>query len=143
MRCAMSPEQPPRRRRSSIRLPDYDYRWPGAYFVTICTYERQLLFDDPRLHQIAEFNWAASFAIRDEIDPDVFVVMPNHMHAIVWINDANVGAQGLAPVPGRAQGLAPLRGGPGRPHVAPRSLGSLVRGYKSSVTRDVNALLGT
>ncbi len=109
----------------------------------ICTYERQLLFDDARLYGMAEFNWAASFAIRHEIDPDVFAVMPNHIHAILWINDANVGAQGLAPVPGRAQGLAPLRGGPGRPHVAPRSLGSLVRAYKSSVTRDVNALLGT
>ena len=40
--------------RRSIRLPGYDYRAPGAYFITICIYERQLLFDDPRAAEQAD-----------------------------------------------------------------------------------------
>ena len=137
----MNSGAPPHHRRRSIRLSDYDYRLPGAYFITICTFERRLLFEDDRLRQIAEFNWAASFAIRAEIDPDVYVIMANHMHAIVWINAgdaplAPAGAQRLSPPPGGAERLP-------RAGLTPRSLGSLIRGYKSGVTRDVNALLGT
>ncbi|MFN2242850.1 MAG: hypothetical protein ACK2U2_11220 [Anaerolineae bacterium] len=32
--------------RRSIRLPDHDYRSPGAYFITICTHQRDLLFGE-------------------------------------------------------------------------------------------------
>jgi putative transposase len=32
--------------RRSLRLPGYDYSQPGAYFVTICAYQRQCLFGD-------------------------------------------------------------------------------------------------
>ena len=31
---------PQRHHRRSIRLKGYDYTWPGAYFVTICTQGR-------------------------------------------------------------------------------------------------------
>lgn len=37
---------PQRHHRRSIRLRGYDYPQPGAYFITICTYERELLFGD-------------------------------------------------------------------------------------------------
>ena len=32
--------------RRSIRLPGYDYTQPGAYFITICTYQKQCWFGD-------------------------------------------------------------------------------------------------
>ena len=33
-------------KRKQIRLPDYDYSAPGAYFVTICTHERPCILSD-------------------------------------------------------------------------------------------------
>jgi REP element-mobilizing transposase RayT len=118
--------------RRSIRLPDHDYRSPGAYFVTICTHQGKLLFgevvdDDVVLNeygQIAHEEWQASEDIRREIELDAFVIMPNHIHGIVWIrekdDDSVVGAHGRAP----------LR--------LPRSLGSFMAGYKSAVTARIN-----
>ena len=43
--------------RRSIRLEGWDYTNPAAYFVTICTYNRQPLFDDHRYREIAENTW--------------------------------------------------------------------------------------
>ena len=40
-------------RRRSIRLPDWDYRSPGYYFVTMCTYQRECLFDEVAYIDIA------------------------------------------------------------------------------------------
>jgi putative transposase len=95
--------------RRSIRLPGYDYSSPGAYFITICTPRIELLFGDVvegemalnQWGQIAHEQWLASEEIRHELKLDAFVVMPNHIHGIVWIattDDASrtpVGAYGL------------------------------------------------
>ena len=129
--------------RRSIRLRRYDYRRPGAYFLTVCTCERTLLFDNPQFAEVASTEWGRSALMREGIELDALVVMPNHIHGIVFIVDSSVGAQGLAPFPERrAQGLAPLQDQVFA-HVVPRSLGSFVRGYKSAVTVQVNALRGT
>ena len=95
---------PERHRRRSIRLKDWDYAQPGAYFVTIVAYGRELLFgqvvgDEIRLSAFGEIvrdEWLASADIRREIRLDEFVVMPNHLHGIVWIvaDDDIVGATG-------------------------------------------------
>ena len=37
---------PNKHHRRSIRLPGYDYRTPGAYFITICTWQRECLFGE-------------------------------------------------------------------------------------------------
>ena len=133
---------PEKHHRHSIRLKYWDYSRTGAYFVTIVTYGRELLFGqvvdgEIRLTQfgeIARVEWKASADIRDEIRLDVFVVMPNHIHGIVWIEgDDAIGAVG-------AHGRAPLRRSLWRP---PRSLGSFVAGYKAAVAKRINAIRGT
>ena len=120
--------------RRSVRLRSYDYAQTGAYFVTICTHIRELLFYDSQICEILQNQWAISSEMRAEVCLDAFVVMPNHVHGVVWITEStgvpNVGAQGLAPLQ-RA------------PNVMPRSLGAFVRGFKSAVTREVNALRKT
>ena len=81
--------------RRSIRLRGYDYTSGGAYFVTICTYDRECLFgavegNTVRLNQyglVAREEWSRSAAHRPEIELDAFVVMPNHVHGIVIITD--------------------------------------------------------
>ena len=75
--------------------------------------------------RIVHEEWLSSAAIRREIRLDEFVVMPNHVHGIVWI--LNVGNS--ADAAGGAR-RAPLQR-------APRSLGAFVAGFKSSVTKKI------
>ncbi len=124
--------------RGSLRLPGYDYAQPGAYFVTIVTADRRCLFGQiveqemrlSRLGRIVEEEWLRTPSIRAEIALGAFVVMPNHFHGIVVISsEAPSGASDVG-----ATGRSPLR--PRGP--APRSLG-----FKSSVTKRINALRGS
>ena len=81
--------------RRSIRLKGYDYSQPGAYFVTIVTQNRAEIFGQvvdgemklSALGQIVHDEWMRSIGIRAEIQlyEDEFVIMPNHVHGIVWI----------------------------------------------------------
>ncbi len=82
-------------KRRSIRLKDYDYSSPGAYFVTICTKNRECLFghiegdamvvnDAGRMMESVWNDLPNHYA---NISLDAFVVMPNHVHGIIIIND--------------------------------------------------------
>lgn len=128
--------------RRSIRLKDYDYSSAGVYFVTICTMNRECLFGDVtdglmelnRYGEILRAEWLKSADIRKEIELDIFVVMPNHAHGIVVIDnaDASVGDAGASL---RATGRSPLHPGP-----RPRSLGAFVGGFKSATTTRINEI---
>jgi len=86
---------PDRHNRQSLRLPEYDYRAPGAYFVTICTANRRCLFGtvidaQMRLNDygaIVAEEWRRTEQVRDRVVSDTFVVMPNHTHGIIIITD--------------------------------------------------------
>ena len=83
--------------RQSIRFSGYDYSIPGAYFITICTHNRELLFGDIRngkmelneFGRIARDEWTKTGDIRPNIKLDEFVIMPNHVHGIFIIDDIN------------------------------------------------------
>jgi len=124
--------------RASTRRQGYDYSLAGAYFITLVTYHRDCLFgeivdDEMKLNhrgKIVQEEWFASVEIRKEIRlfPDEFVVMPNHIHGILWIveneHDPAVGANGRSPLHDH-------------PHMKPKSLSSFVAGFKSSVTKRI------
>jgi putative transposase len=117
--------------RRSLRLRYYNYANPGAYFVTICTKDRipllgDIIEGDMRLSdcgRIVDQEWKISAKIRREITLDAFVLMPNHIHGIIFINESDVGATGGSPV----------RSGP-RQH----SLASFLSGFKSVTTKRIN-----
>jgi putative transposase len=100
-------EKPPQgRRRRSIRLPGYDYAQPGSYYVTIDTHNQMCLFGkisigEMRLNNfgiIAYEELVKTPTIRREIKLDEFIVMPNHMHAIIIIMESgndSTGAHGV------------------------------------------------
>ncbi|MBM3130898.1 MAG: hypothetical protein FJ009_20005 [Chloroflexi bacterium] len=130
--------------RRSTRLRGYDYSQAGAYFITLCTQSHECLFGDViegemRLNEIGQIvieEWSRSAEIRQEIEFDEWVVMPNHIHGIVVITtpdaSARVGATGRSPL----QPQQPR--GPSK-----RSLGSFVAGFKSAATARINALRDT
>jgi hypothetical protein len=76
---------PGRHHRQSIRLKGYDYRSAGAYFVTICTRNRECILDDPVISGIISDVWLSLPGWFPTIALDEFVVMPNHVHLIVWL----------------------------------------------------------
>jgi putative transposase len=73
----------PHRERKSIRLPNYDYSMPGAYFITACTKNRELLFESPEAKLAVESAWHSLLDIFAQIELGEFIVMPNHIHGIV------------------------------------------------------------
>lgn len=79
--------------RRSIRLPDHDYA-AGAYFVTLCAWQREWLFGEViedevilnTLGCVVEDEWLKTAEIRPYITLDDYVIMPNHFHAILFID---------------------------------------------------------
>lgn len=82
---------PTKHHRRSIRLKGYDYHEAGTYFVTICTKNRKCVLDDPTVNEIIIAIWQVLPQWFPTIELDEFVVMPNHVHFVVWILDGNVG----------------------------------------------------
>ena len=80
--------------RQSTRLRGYDCSSGGAYFLTLCTFECECLFGEvleakmilSDFGKIAEEEWLRSSEIRPDFELDAFVVMPNHLHGIVFIH---------------------------------------------------------
>lgn len=77
--------------RKSIRLKDYDYSQNGAYFVTVCTHERELFFEKySELVNIINFQWNNLTTRYLNIVLDEFVIMPNHIHGIIFIDNGDL-----------------------------------------------------
>lgn len=123
--------------RRSIRIKEYDYTSPGAYFVTLVTYQRDCLFGEIRdakmalndLGSIADECWRAISEHFPFVELDAYVIMPNHVHGIIVIRES-VGARHVCPS-GYASPQQPPRG------PAPRSLGAIVGSFKSAVTKRI------
>ncbi len=81
-------------KRKKIRLTEYDYSQNGAYFVTICTKDRKMLFGDVGADSISARMINRTF--KQTIDKysnvhcDKYVIMPNHFHAIIEIKRADM-----------------------------------------------------
>ena len=91
----MNRYDPDRHHRSSIRLRGYDYSQPGAYLFTICVQGRRELLgsvESAEMHLNAAgemiHRWWLELARRFvTVQLDIFVVMPNHAHGIVFLID--------------------------------------------------------
>mgnify|MGYP000168028279 CR=1 FL=1 len=77
----------------SSRLTGWDYSTDGAYFITICAKDHQCFFGriiNKKMHlneigKIAKKEWIKTAEIRNNIQLDEYVIMPNHIHGILWI----------------------------------------------------------
>lgn len=81
----------------STRAPFWDYGWNGAYFVTICTKNRENYFGEisdgkielSEIGEIARQEWLKTFEMRPDMKLTMgeYVIMPNHFHAIIIIGE--------------------------------------------------------
>jgi putative transposase len=130
-------------KRKSNRLQGYDYSLPGAYFVTLVAKDRQTLFgatSEDRIHlsafgKIVKEEWIHSIVMRKELRLDKFVVMPDHLHSVVFVDDLSPAKQVTSIEAVGAHGRAPQ-------HRKPRTLGALVAAFKAVSTRKARALAG-
>ena len=85
--------------RKSLRIPDYDYSTPGAYFITFCTHNRKntlshivgAIHESP-VSQLTPFGIILDTVIQNlpphlQISVDQYVIMPNHVHLILFVTE--------------------------------------------------------
>jgi REP element-mobilizing transposase RayT len=122
----------------STRLPNYNYSANGYYFVTICTHKKFCYFGNivdaqmqmSQVGKIAQKHWQDIPHHFNHVHIDEYVVMPNHVHGIIVINNPNnVETRNFASLPessDKSNKFAPLK---------PGSLQAIIQAYKASVTR--------
>ena len=93
-------------KRKRLRLREYDYSSSGAYFVTICVQDGQSILgricDGAMIldaaGEIVDRYWKELVLHYPTIALDSFVVMPNHVHGIIFLQPEDA-RTGLRPVP--------------------------------------------
>lgn len=82
--------------RKIIRLQNYDYSTNGAYFITICTKDKiKIFWDDEETYELSTYGKVVESAIKNipehypMINVDNYVIMPNHIHIILMIDNIN------------------------------------------------------
>lgn len=111
-------------RRRSIRLRDYDYASPGAYFITICVQDRSCVLghiEDSMCRlspagKMVDAKWRAIAERFEMVESGPYLIMPNHMHGLILIN---------APRPDSPPSDAPSS-----------SIGSMIQWFKTGTTYD-------
>jgi putative transposase len=144
-------------RRHSNRLKEYDYTLPGAYFVTLVAWQRETLFGEiknskMRLNQFGEIvrvEWLRTALIREnvEIYEGEFVIMPNHLHGIIWILDKEDDGGLLTNVRATWQ-VAPTKGSriievdtqKKTTTLISKSLGAIIGQFKTGSAKRINSL---
>jgi putative transposase len=107
------PYHPNRHHRRSIRLRGYDYATPGTYFVTICAQNRLRLFGAiadgvmirSQAGELISSIWESLPLRFPTVELDVFVVMPEHFHAIVALKEAGIDTMPLGNIIGAFKSL--------------------------------------
>lgn len=119
------------------RLQGWDYSSPGLYFITIVTHGRECILGQIRsghiiyspLGDIVLEEWLRSFEIRQELNCISWVIMPNHIHAILKMEKIPI--------------INRVVHNPGIAYRPPRSVSSFVAGFKSAATKRINQFQGT
>lgn len=131
--------------RRSIRLKEYDYLQAGAYFVTICTKDRECLLGEvvggevrmDKYGQAVVKCWEDLPVHYSHIKLDSFIIMPNHIHGIIVIN--NVGA-GLKPALNKSDKVITIRAGFKPAPTKQHGLPEIVRAFKTFSSRHINLI---
>ena len=139
-----------RHRRGQARLPTFEYSSPGAYFVTVCTLNKEPILGEMQGDSLVPSP--AGVIVADawhdlpqhyaHLVLDAFVVMPNHVHSVVFLVQSSstdsVGA-GLRPAPTHSAGPGVSERASPRRH----GLSEIIRAFKSFSARRINALRGS
>ena len=117
-----------------MRLPGYNYRQAGVYFVTLCTFQKAKLFGvvvdgevvRSSLGKVVREEWQHVAKVRSNVQLDQFVVMPNHLHGLIFTEDTQYAKSSQIVAAPKCKDSRTLQAG---------SLGAIIGQYKLAVTR--------
>jgi len=125
----------------STRLPEYDYFQIGYYYITICTenktnyfgkIENDIMFLN-EIGEIANKYWLEIPEHYPNVKLDEYIIMPNHIHGIIFIkNNVSENNSGASV---ETQNIVSLQNQNKFQHIIPGSIGSIIRGFKIGVTK--------
>lgn len=141
---------------ASARAQWWNYGWNGAYFITICTANREHFFGEIQTGKmilspagvIADVLWYEIPNHHPNVELGDFVVMPNHIHGILILDKPgdNGGHRGVVET-GHALSLQPSKPGVNKSigqqrfqNIGRNTVSSIVGSYKSAVTKHANRL---
>jgi REP element-mobilizing transposase RayT len=139
---------PKKQNRKTLRLKEYDYSFPGWYYITICTKDRRYLFGKiingkmilNNSGEIVEEEWLKTKKIRTYVDIDYYVIMPNHFHGIIIIEQSNDNVGATRRVALNNEERAIQRIAPTKQTLISNSLGSIIGQFKSRVTKKLRTI---
>ncbi|QYO62080.1 transposase [Leptolyngbya sp. 7M] len=143
---------PNKHHRRSIRLKGCDYTTAGAYFITLCTHQRECLFatiEDGQVQlslfgQVVQSCWLRLPQHFRSVELDAFVVMPNHVHGIIWLGGMDCrGEAFVSRFTTMSKGINTNASPLPRDGTQPGSIGAIVQNFKSVSTRRINQLRKT
>ena len=142
-------------RTQTVRLKNYNYAQNGSYFVTICTKNRENFFGKivdgkmivNNLGNFAKKCWQEIVLHYPQVQLGEFVVMPNHVHGIIIIDDDcgdnknAINRRGAINHRG-AINRASAGGitGQKNPMLNPNCLGAIIRAFKSRATQKIRLI---
>lgn len=134
------------RQRRSIRVKGYNYAQSGAYFVTLCTHQRMSLFGnivdgEMRLNEVGGIIKTCLYKIPrffPNARMDHWVIMPNHFHCILLLDEQCTGEATTANGPETLNNL-PVVASPLRPRgTISGSMNAIIQNIKSVTTIKIN-----
>jgi REP element-mobilizing transposase RayT len=149
---------PKTHRRRSIRLKGYDYTQAGAYFITICSHQREHVFGEvvngemklSKFGLVAKQQWEKLPKRFPNIELGAFALMPNHGHGVIQIIEherrgiAEDGRRGTADKLNDHIDESSRRAPTERfQKPVAGSIPTIVRSYKSAVAYRINLVRGT
>ncbi|AUD01170.1 transposase [Spirosoma pollinicola] len=139
---------------ASARAAWWDYSWAGAYFITICTAQRQHFFGEiedgkmqlSNIGVLADVFWHEIRHHSQQLELGSFVVMPNHIHGILILNETHTNDQNATgPIVETRHALSLPQ-----PHTSPgeqrfqnqgkNTVSSIIGSYKAAVTKHAHRL---
>lgn len=122
----------------STRLKNWDYSNAALYFITICVFEHKEYFGQIHncIMELNEFGkicdkcWCEIPIHYTNVELDLYVIMPDHMHGIIIINDYNKKKNNIVETPY----MASLKQQQNEKH----TLGDIIGKFKAAVTREVH-----
>ena len=134
----------------SARLQNWDYRREGAYFITICTQNHKHYFgkikngkmEFSNIGIIADILWSEIINHNDNIELGEFVVMPNHIHGILILNNNNTVVVETLHATSLQRQQQTKNKNDYFSSISPKSnsISTIIRSYKSAVTKHCHRL---
>ncbi len=121
----------------SVRLKGWNYSWPGFYFITICVKDRKRFFGRivegkmilSDMGEIVNQCWKEIPDHFENVMLDEFVVMPDHVHGIIVLENDIIETQHCCVSTKKQQEFY---------YLSPKSLPVIIRSFKSACSYKIN-----